>query len=167
MAPRQSMYLLICTLIASCVSNPPPVELSPGVYMIFREDQAGIFGNQATFRARVIQEASKFASTKGAKAVPVSSRFTPRPPAMGFASFEYQFRLVPLDDSTADGTSLMPAPDITIKSETIERPASSRATSSTSKDSYQKLQELHELRKKGVLSEKEFLDQKAKVLKNY
>ena len=81
-------------VIAGC-ANPGIVQLSPDTYMLSRTAHAGIFGNAAANKAKVIREANEFAASKGKVAIPLSSNEVPLGNRPGeFASFEYQFRLV-------------------------------------------------------------------------
>jgi hypothetical protein len=89
--------ILMVLFLAGCVSNPGVVELSPGTYMLSRVDHGGIFGNEATLQANVINEANAFAKSKGKVALAVSTHLDPMWPGH-FASFQYQFRLVDPSD---------------------------------------------------------------------
>jgi len=60
-------------------------------YLLSRRSIAGAFANMPKLKAEVIQEANKFAASKGKVAVPVSTSDTA--PTHGFPSFEYRFRL--------------------------------------------------------------------------
>lgn len=81
---------LALLILCSCASTGP-VELSPGLYMISKSSAAGAFTDLAKFKLEVINEAKRFAESRGKVAVPVktSDSF----PTHGFPSFEYQFRL--------------------------------------------------------------------------
>jgi hypothetical protein len=92
--------ILAVLLLAGCVSNPGVVELSPGTYMLSKIDHGGIFGNEATLQANVINEANAFAKSKGKVALAVSTHLDPMRPGH-FASFQYQFRLVDPSDQSA------------------------------------------------------------------
>ena len=91
------LMTLALLLLVGCVSNPGVVELSPGTYMLSRVDHGGIFGNEATLQANVINEANAFAKSKGKVALAVSTHLDPMWPGH-FASFQYQFRLVDPSD---------------------------------------------------------------------
>lgn len=84
---------LMAFYLAGCASNPGVVQVAPGTYMLSRIDRAGIFGNEAALKAKVINEANAFAKSKGKVAIPISTHLDPMGPGH-LASFEYQFRLV-------------------------------------------------------------------------
>lgn len=96
--------------IAVGCANPGIVQISPGTYMLSREDHAGIFGNPSAMKASVISDANAFASKQGKVAIPISSESTPSYP-LHFATFEYQFRVVDPNDPAVQSTPLVrPAP---------------------------------------------------------
>ena len=145
-----SNYVLVL-ILAGCQS-PGVVQLSPDTYMIFREDRAGVFGSAAKMKAGVIQEANEFARKQGKVAIPISAQS--KPMEIGsFATFEYQFRVVDENDHEAKRTSLVPRADMV-----IERKEDIKV------DLYTELSKLDDLRKKGIISEEEFLAQKSKLL---
>ena len=49
-------YLIVLALVAC--ADAPMVQVSPDTYLIARSDKAGIFGNAAAMKAKVIQEDS-------------------------------------------------------------------------------------------------------------
>ena len=99
------------------------------------------------------------------EAIPLSSRSTPTGPGR-FASFEYQFRVVNANDSEARRTSLTPSADIVIeKNETINANVTNRNLQE--KDLYSELLKLEELRKKGILTQKEFDARKKSLLAGF
>jgi len=84
----------ISLLLCGC-SISEPIQISPGVYSIYQQDRAGIFGNPSKMRSDVISKANSFAATRGMVAAPIASSFTPMGlgPAQ-FASFEYRFYIL-------------------------------------------------------------------------
>ena len=68
-----------CLVVAlsACAANPGIVEMSPGTYMLSREDKGGIFGNASAMKSGVIKEANAFAASKGKVAIPISTHETP------------------------------------------------------------------------------------------
>ena len=149
--------------ITGCVSNPGIVEMSPGTYMLSRQDKAGIFGNASAMHAAVIEEANKFAASKGKVAIPITTHETPLWPGH-FATFDYQFRLVAPDSPDAKPTPMVQRPDVVVQQterKTVD--VHSDATSSLP-DVYTELMKLDDLRKKGIITDAEFETQKAKIL---
>jgi hypothetical protein len=78
-------------LLCGC-GIPEPMEISPGLYSIYKQDTAGIFGNPHKMQNDVVAKAKSFASLRGKIAVVESTSFTPigSGPAQ-FASFDYRF----------------------------------------------------------------------------
>jgi hypothetical protein len=84
----------VLLLVTNCVSNPTiPTRISGQLYMITKQDTAGIFGNPAAFKASIIEEANTFAESKDKEVLPVSIKIIPAG-AMRFSQVEYQFLLV-------------------------------------------------------------------------
>lgn len=155
---------MFCALLAGCASNPTPVQLSPGIYYITREDKGGVFGNAEAMKASVINDANAFAKSQGKVAIPVTTHFTPMYP-FHFATFEYQFRLVDPDSPEAKPTPLTQTPNVRIEQRgrtTVE--VHGDQDKRTSSDLYDQLAKLDKLHKDGVLTDAEFEAQKKKLL---
>lgn len=159
--PTNILSALVALTLAGC-SNPGIVKISPDTYMLTRTDRGGVFGNASKMKAEVIQEANEFAERQGKVAIPISTKETPM--AIGqFASFDYQFRVVDKDDPEAKRTSLVPRADIVVeKTEKIS--ADVRTKEERAPDLYIELTKLDELRKKGIITEEEFIAQKKRLL---
>ncbi len=150
--------LLIILGLIGC-KNPEIIQLSPGVYMLSRQDHRGIFGNAESMKADVIREANEFASARGKVAIPVSMRETPTAP-MHWADITYQFRLVdPGSPAALEGMNTL-APSPTVSIQKIE----TKETTPPSKDVYAELIKLDDLHKRGILTDAEFEAQKKKLL---
>ncbi|MCW9023463.1 MAG: SHOCT domain-containing protein [Gammaproteobacteria bacterium] len=152
-------------LLVGC-ANPGIVKLSPDTYMLFREDHGGIFGSSSSLKAGVISDANKFAAKQGKVVIPITSNFKPmgNGPAQ-WASFEYQFRVVNKNDPEARRTSLTPRADIVIeKNEKITADIKTEEKTNKTKDIYNELIKLDDLRKKGIITDKEFQTRKNKIL---
>ncbi len=155
------------TALLGC-ATPDPSMISPGVYIISRTSAAGsIMANMAQLKSDTIQAANKFAESKGKVAVAVSLR--EERPIPGFPLVEYQFRLVEPGSIPDSAVTLQRAPDaiiqrtdnVTIKSQPIpfkEQPKEQP------KDLYSELLKLEDLRKRSLITEKEFQEQKRKLL---
>jgi hypothetical protein len=131
--------LALC--FGGCINNPGIVKVAPDTYMIAKQSVGGMLGNTAAMKVEAINEANAFAESQGKIAIPVS--FSEGPGGEGRApTFDYQFRLV--------------------------NPADPAATSSEhplkTGDLYVELTKLDELRKRGLLTESEFEQQKQKLL---
>ena len=159
-----SSVLLLAVAICGC-SNPGVVEISPDTYMLAREAHGGIFASPAALKAGVIEDANKFASSKGKVAVPISSQEKPmgNGPAQ-WASFEYQFRVVDKDDPIVRRAQLVKNPNVIIQKEDQDITDKKTGKSEPHQDMYTELMKLEELRKSGVITDEEFAVQKKKVL---
>lgn len=156
------LLLLICAM-AGCAANPGIVEMSPGTYILSREDKGGIFGNPSAMHAAVIEEANKFAASKGMVVIPITTHETGLYPGH-FATFDYQFRLVAPDSPDAKSTPMIQRPDVVVEQterKTVDVHANATAAAP---DVYTELLKLDDLRKKGIITEAEFQAQKAKIL---
>jgi len=135
--------------------------------MISREDHGGIFGNAARMKAGVIRDANEFAESQGKTAIPVSTNERPMRawvPA-GWATIEYQFKVVDKNDPEARRTTLMPRPDVGIdKTEKVSADIRSKDTTEKQPDLYTELTKLDDLRKKGLITDVEFETQKKILL---
>ncbi|WP_100658826.1 SHOCT domain-containing protein [Alteromonas flava] len=151
------IVLMALLLIFACASNPGIVEVSKDTYIISRIDKAGIFGNAAKMKADVIQEATAFAKNRGKVAVPISIDETPMAPGR-FASIEYQFRLVEENDPSTRDAKLANKADFILEAK------SQVSVKDESKDIYEELIKLDDLRKKGIITDEEFEAEKRKLL---
>jgi len=159
--PLTIICVLAAALLAGC-ANPGIVQLSPDTYMLSRADHAGIFGNTAALKAGVIKEAHEFAQSKGKVAIPISSQETPGYPGH-FATVEYQFRVVDKDDPEAKRTSLVQRADLVVEM-TEKISVDVRTKEDKAPDLYAELTKLDYLRKRGILTEEEFVVQKKRLL---
>jgi len=161
---KKVLMVFFLSVIASCASNPGIINISPDTYMITRIDKAGIFGNAAAMKAEVFQEANAFAASQGKVSIPISVNETPVTPGR-FASIEYQFRVVAKDDPEHSRVSLNPRPDhVTESKNTIDLNINQKEQNSEKPDVYAELMKLDDLRKRGILTEKEFQSAKERLL---
>jgi hypothetical protein len=145
-------------------ANPGIVKLSPDTYLLSRTDKGGLFGNASAMKAEVINEANEFAAKQGKIAIPISLNDSPM--FIGhFASVDYQFRVVDASDPEAQRVNLVPRPDVVIeKTEKTSVDVRTKDQSNHQKDVYAELIKLDDLRKRGILSDTEFEEQKKKLL---
>ncbi|WP_438482547.1 SHOCT domain-containing protein [Oleiharenicola lentus] len=156
----KSFVVLVALALAGC-SNPGVVQLGPDTYLLTRADRAGIFGNASKLKAGVIADANEFAQKQGKVAIPLSDRATPIGGPGQFATYEYEFRVLPADDPEVRRVRIQTRPDIVI--EKNERNQTTMETKSKP-DLYSELGNLDDLRKRGLLTDAEFEAQKQKVL---
>jgi hypothetical protein len=149
-------------IVCGCQS-PGVVQLSEDTYMVSRSSAAGAFANTSKLKADIIREANAFARSKGKVAVPMGAHEAR--PAVGFPSFEYQFRLVDKNHPEAKGVALRPGPDLIIeKNEKVSADVRIKDDSAKQPDFYLELTKLDDLRKKGIITEAEFEAEKRKLL---
>jgi len=102
---KKLVFIALCLGLSGCASAGI-VKLSPDTYMLMRSSAAGMFANMSTLKAKVIQEANKFAEDQGKIAIPLATNEVR--PTHGFPSFEYQFRVIDKNDYEARRTHLVP-----------------------------------------------------------
>jgi hypothetical protein len=162
--------VVIAVSLVAC-ANPEIVEVSPGTYLLARTDRAGMFGNASAMKVDVIREANEFAASKGKVVVLLSLRETPMRVGQ-YASIEYQFRLADTDDPQAtSGTSLsphistLPSTDVVIETtDKLSTENHAEGDIDKSKDVYDELIKLDDLRKRGILTDEEFDAEKKELL---
>jgi hypothetical protein len=111
----------------------------------------------ALFRRRMLLPCSRKI------AVPLAAREVV--PMHGFPSYEYQFQLLDKSDPRASGASLTPRPDVVIeKTEKITGDIRTKNTTEKKADLYSELTKLDDLRKRGIITEEEFIAQKKRLL---
>ena len=153
--------LLVCLALSTLgiigCKNPEIAQISPGVYILSRQDYGGIFGNPSAMKMDVFREANAFAASQGKVAIPVSTHEVPLAPGR-MAQIEYQFRLVdPNHPQAQEGmNTLGPTPTL----QKIE----TKDTTSRPNDVYGELVKLDDLRKRGIITDAEFEAQKKKLL---
>ena len=177
---NRAIAIAVATLVATIAgcANPPIIPISADTYLLSKEDHAGIFGSLSKLKAEVITEANAFATSKGMVAIPISFREKPVGNSPGdWAMVEYQFKLVDPSSAEAASASLeagrksVPVrPDVSVQSsESISADVNVSSTLNQSadegKDLYTELFKLEDLRKRGILTDAEFEEQKAKLLR--
>ncbi|MHB8447375.1 MAG: SHOCT domain-containing protein [Rudaea sp.] len=160
---RAALIASFLGTLAGCASNPAPVQLSPGIYYITREDKGGVFGNAEAMKASVINDANAFAKSQGMVAIPVTTHFTPMYP-FHFATFEYQFKLVAPDSPEAKPTPLTQTPNVRVEQRGRTQVEIHDKSAAPKQDVYDELSKLDDLRKRGVITDAEFEAQKKKLL---
>lgn len=90
---RQWSFTGVLLVIGGC-ANPEIVQVSPGTYLLARQDHGGIFGNKDTLKAGVLKDASDFAAHQNKVAIPVAAKEHPIGVLGDWASYELTFRLV-------------------------------------------------------------------------
>lgn len=158
------VWLLTILILSGCATSEI-VPIGTNSYLISQTSAGGMFKSMSSLKVEVIQRANKFAEAKGKIAIPISSKETPSRPGQ-MPNFEYQFKLVDKDDPEAIGTSLSRSADLIIDTTHTSKTVDSESKAvGENKELYHALLRLEELRKRGLLSEAEFLLEKKKLLK--
>lgn len=158
-----ALITALVSVLLGC-ATPDAMMISPGVYMISRTSAAGsVFVNMAQLKADTIEAANRFAKSKGKEAVAVSLR--DERPVPGFPLVEYQFRLVDPGSVQDSSVTLKKDADITIRrDDNINIKTDQPAQKAAAPDLYSELLKLEDLKKRGLLTEDEFQNQKRKLL---
>ncbi len=157
--------LLLVAAFTGCKSTDI-VQLSPDTYMLTVEDHAGIFGGSAaSLQSRTIREADAFAASKGKIAIPVAMKQNPVGGFRQWPSCQYQFEVLDKNDPTAQRTSLTPRADIVVeKTDKVAADIRTKDETDQKQDLYTELTRLDDLRKRGIITDKEFESEKQKLL---
>ncbi|MDK9706195.1 MAG: SHOCT domain-containing protein [Desulforhopalus sp.] len=137
------IIILFFTLI-NCCAPAPFVLIGEDTYTISQTSSGGVFKSMSSLRTEVISRANEFAKSKGKLAVAVAEKESPSYPGH-MPSFTYTFRLV----SGLGG---------------VRNTDNSDSNRAVPKDFHDKLLKLDDLRTKGIITQTEFEEQKAKIL---
>lgn len=164
--PSFLLWTILSAVWLTGCKSPGIVQLSPDTYMVTKEDHGGIFAfNRGKLKTDVIRQANAFAEKQGKVAIPIAIKEHPVGILGDWASVEYQFRTVDKQSPEARSTALVPRPDIVIeKSEKVSTDIRIKDQSEKSKDVYEELIKLDDLRKRGIITDTEFEVQKQKLL---
>lgn len=154
--------LLFVATIGGCATSEV-IPMGTDTYMISQTSAGGVFKSMSSLKAEVIKQANSFAESKGKVAVPIAAKESPSYPGH-MPNFEYQFRLVDKEDPRASGAALIPRADVVIENKVSATSDIRIKDQSESKDVYTELLKLDDLRKKGIITEAEFVAQKNKLL---
>ena len=101
MISMKTILMAICAFTLCGCANPGVVMVSPGTYMLCREDHAGIYGNPGRMKANVLTDMNAFAAKNGKCAIPISAKEHPVGVLADWASFTVIFKLVETNDPAA------------------------------------------------------------------
>lgn len=156
-----TLALVGCAGVTTTVPSTSVVQVSGDIYEIMDVDYRGMFGSESSLKECNVQLANKFASARNKVAVPILARIH-RIGTMGdWAWFYYRFSLADSDSPEA----IPKFADIV-----VERDArlSQEFYQNRRKESvviaYDALLQLEDLRKRGIITESEFQQQKTKLL---
>ncbi len=157
-----AVVVLVFMPISVSAAEPEIVQISPGTYLIISQSRT-VFGKIAKLKTSVLKQAQEFAVSQGKVAIPVSDKTTTADE--GLPTYEYQFRLVDADSPDAKGTGIESSPDAIIESrKKYSGELTVNQDSESKPDLYAELIKLDDLRKKGILTDEEFEEQKQRLL---
>ena len=150
-------------LILGCASNSGVVPIGEDTFMVSRQAATG-FSGSGTLKADAIKEATQYCVERG-KSLQVISTYEAEPPYIlaNFPKAEIQFMCLTEGDAELGRPQLKQQADSVIE---IRKDANVNIDHSSSQDVYSELIRLDDLLKKGIITEKEFADLKAKLLSN-
>lgn len=156
------MLLTACAAVGAGEKFADVIQVAPDTYSISRIDHGGIFGNAGKMKTKVMKEAQEFAESKGKVAVVRHIQETPLVVGRSFAEIEYTFWVLDKADVDAHREDLHKDPDqVSDQNIKVEIKQDQPAQK---KDLYEQLIKLDDLRKRGIITDAEFEQQKQKLL---
>lgn len=164
---RIKLFLCFVVLLLVGCASSGVVPLSQDTFTISKKSAAGVFVNLAKLQKTVVDEANLYAEERGKVAVALDMQTVPA--AQGrYPSVTYQFKLV--DEASVEGKHGRQSNIVLverIKSDTAVSVENADAKTKFSDARYEKLFQINELRKEGILTEEEFQAEKKKILDDY
>ncbi len=164
---KYRFYLLIVVFpifLSGCISySSGIIPMGPDTYTVSSNSEFGAY----KAKQRALQEANRFAETQGKYMIPVSTSEGKDTDFLGdkINTYDLVFRLVDEDDPEYQRTNLRKVPDVVIE-ETEDVSGNITINNDNNSDLYSELVKLDDLRKKGIITDAEFEDQKKKLLNN-
>lgn len=161
---RIKLFLcFVVLLLAGCASSGV-VPLSQDTFTISKKSAAGVFVNLAKLQKTVVDEANLYAEERGKVAVALDMQTVPAAPGR-YPSVTYQFKLV--DEASVEGkhgrkSNIVLVEQVNSGSTVPDESADSKTKFSEAR--YEKLFQINELRKQGILTDEEFQAEKKKIL---
>ena len=148
-------------LLAGCASNSGVIPIGQDTFMVSRQAATG-FSGSGKLKAEAFQEASQYCEKLG-KSLQVVSTHEASPPYIlaNFPKAEIQFMCLDAKDAELNRPKLRKEADTVIE---VKKDIRTKDESVKHKDVYAELIKLDDLRKKGIISEAEFAEQKKKLL---
>jgi hypothetical protein len=170
------LFVVVTALLAAGCRNPGIVQISPNIYMLSREDHAGIFGSMSKLKAGVISDADAFAEKRGKVAIPLSAKEHQVGTLGDWASFEVTFKLVDTSDPMVNAASIWTSSSLeggqgwrNLGGKATVYPAqevSSDGNKVQSPTIGQQLIDLKKAKDAGAITDAEYQEQKAKLLQS-
>lgn len=156
--------ILIMLGLTACAAHVPNIEfkeVSANVYELTDEDFRGVFGSESSLIERNLLYVDEFASSRSKVPVPIEARIHGVGPCCAnWAWFNYKFTLAEPNSPEAQKKF---SDIVAVRDERWSGVFQNRHNEK-SEGRYNDLLQLDELRKKGIISEAEFNEQKTKIL---
>jgi len=156
-------FLSIAIALSGCASTPGIVKVSDDTYKLARTDKGGSLGDVASTKTNMMREADAFAANQGKVVVPIAMKEEPLA-VQGFTALEFQFQIADKNSIAAQTAALTKRNDGGQRSVNSTSNMKAQDSIEHSRDVYTELIKLDELRKRGILTEDEFVNQKKKLL---
>lgn len=153
--------IIILIIPVSACTNSGVIPVGPDTYTISTTSEL----SPAYAKKSAMSEAVKYCQSQGKEIMPVTTRTGSHMDSFGdnLATFDYTFRCLERGDKQLGRPELKNrAVDINVNNK-----VSGKVETDTKSDLYTELKKLDQLRKDGILSEKEFQTQKKKILEKY
>ena len=157
----KKIIIAVAIFLAGCASNSGVIPIGQDTFMVSRQAATG-FSGSGTLKAEAFQEASQYCEKLG-KSLQVVSTHEASPPYIlaNFPKAEIQFMCLDAKDAELNRPKLRKEADTVIE---VKKDIRTKDESVKHKDVYAELIKLDDLRKKGIISEAEFAEQKKKLL---
>ena len=163
LVPGKIILGIVTFVLVACTTTTGVVPIGEETYMIGTTGKSpgGFSGSEA--KALAIQEAQKFCATKGRKLQVVNTQQADMQFGVN-ATAEVQFMCLSDNDPELGRPKFEKAPDQVIQVRSLLPSPASRPNSEKSKDLYSELLKLEDLKKRGLLTDSEFEQQKKMLL---
>jgi len=164
----KNISIVAVLLLSGCATSSGVAKMGEDTYLISRNG-AGFWSSTAQVKAEALKDADAYCSKNGKK---IQVIHTSQHEASGrpgdFPGAEVQFMCLNAGDQELSRPKLRKEADtvVEIKQE-IKQEIKHTGSARQSKDIYQELLKLDDLRKKGILSEEEFKAEKTKLLNSH
>lgn len=155
-------YIILCAVVlAGCASNSGIQPIGKDTFMVSRQAATG-FSGSGTLKAEAFQEANRYCENLGKYLQVVNTHEAAPPYILGnFPKAEIQFMCLDSKDSELNRPKLKKEANSIIE---IKSNIPVKNSKSENVDIYTELLKIDDLRKKGIITESEFQNQKKKLL---
>jgi len=153
--------LVAALFLTGCAANSGVAPIGKDTFMVSRQAATG-FSGSGTLKAEAFQEASEYCQNSGKQIQVINTHEATPPYILGnFPKAEIQFMCLDQKDIELKRPKLKKEADTVIE---IKNKNPTQDTTIKSNNTYTELIKLDDLRKKGIINEAEFNEQKKKLL---